>query len=89
MRRSLVVVIAIALAMVGPAGAATDPGERAYAEACASCHRVPSRVLRPYLSMTREQRRLALDVFLKDHYAEDDATRAAIIAWLEANHVRR
>lgn len=89
MRPRLVVVIAIASALVGPAGAATDPGERAYAEACASCHRVPSRVLRPYLSMTPDQRRQALDTLLKEHYGEDDTKRAAIIAWLEANHVRR
>lgn len=77
------------LAASPPAGAATDPGERAYAEACASCHRVPSRVLRPYLAMTRDERRRALDLFLKDHYAEDEAARAAINSWLEANHVRR
>lgn len=54
MRRSPAVVIAIATALVGPAGAATDPGERAYAGACATCHRVPSRVPRPDLSMTSD-----------------------------------
>ncbi len=88
MPRPLLALVAF-LAIHPAAGAATDPGERAYAEACASCHRVPSRVLRPYLAMTRDERRRALDLFLQGHYAEDEAARAAIIAWLEANHVRR
>lgn len=68
---------------------ATDPGETAYQEACASCHRTPTRFMRRYLDLSREDRHAALDSFLKTHYAEDDAKRAAIIAWLEAHHVRR
>lgn len=69
--------------------AAADPGETAYQQDCASCHRTPARFMRRYLDLSREHRHAALDSFLKTHYAEDDARRAAIIAWLEANHVRR
>lgn len=67
----------------------TDPGEIAYQQDCASCHRTPTRFMRRYLDLSRGDRHAALDSFLKTHYAEDDAKRAAIIAWLEANHVRR
>jgi cytochrome c5 len=67
----------------------TDPGETAYQEACASCHRTPTRFMRRFLDLSQADRQAALDDFLKTHYAEDAAKRAAIIAWLEANHVRR
>lgn len=67
----------------------TDPGETAYQEACASCHRTPTRFMRRFIDLSQAERQAALDDFLKTHYAEDDAKRAAIIAWLEANHVRR
>jgi cytochrome c5 len=67
----------------------TDPGETAYQEACASCHRTPARFMRRFVDLAQADRQAALDAFLRTHYAEDDAKRAAIIAWLEANHVRR
>jgi mono/diheme cytochrome c family protein len=68
---------------------ATDPGEAAYQEACAACHRTPARFMRGYLDLSPADRQAALDRFLRTHYAEDDARRAAIIAWLEAHHVPR
>ncbi|WP_333670240.1 hypothetical protein [Elioraea tepidiphila] len=68
---------------------ATDPGETAYQEACASCHRTPTRFMRRFVDLAQADRQAALDDFLKTHYAEDAGKRAAIIAWLEANHVRR
>jgi len=45
--------------------------------------------MRPYLSLSRERRRQALDTFLQTHYADDEATRSALSAWLEANHAGR
>ncbi|TQF76771.1 hypothetical protein FK498_16030 [Elioraea sp. Yellowstone] len=84
--------IVLALALLAPfaaAPAAADPGETAYREACASCHRTPARFMRRFIDLSPADRKAALDDFLKTHYAEDDAKRAAIIAWLEANHVRR
>jgi len=80
---------ALLLAPALPAAAQTPEGEAAYNEACASCHRTPARFMRRYLDMTPEQRRAELDRFLTGHYAPDAAKRAAIIAWLEANHTRR
>lgn len=68
---------------------ATDPGETAYQQACASCHRTPTRFMRRFIDLSRADRQAALDEFLKTHYAEDAAKRAVIIAWLEANHARR
>jgi cytochrome c2 len=84
------IVLAVALlAPLAAAPAAADPGEAAYQEACASCHHTPARFMRRYLDLSPADRQAALDSFLKTHYAEDDARRAAIIAWLEANHVPR
>lgn len=84
--------LVLAVALLAPLAAAptaADPGEAAYREACASCHRTPARFMRRFVDLPPTDRQRALDEFLKAHYAEDDAKRAAIIAWLEANHVRR
>lgn len=84
--------LVLALVLLAPltaAPAAADPGEAAYREACASCHRTPARFMRRFVDLPQADRQRALDEFLKTHHAEDDARRAAIIAWLEANHVRR
>lgn len=74
---------------MGQPATGEDAGEAAYREACASCHRTPARFMRRYLDLSAEDRRAALDSFLRTHYAPDDAKRAAIIAWLEAHHTRR
>lgn len=95
MRAALAALLAVPLFAPLPTGAmgqqprVTDPGETAYQQDCASCHRTPARFMRRFVSLTPADRQAALDDFLKTHYAEDDAKRAAIIAWLEANHVRR
>lgn len=68
---------------------ATISGEAAYAESCAACHRTPARFMRRYTDKPSAQRQAELDKFLTGHYAPDPATRAAIIAWLEANHTSR
>lgn len=74
---------------IGQQPRATDPGETAYQEACASCHRTPTRFMRRFVDLSQADRQAALDDFLKTHYAKDPGKRAAIIAWLEANHVPR
>jgi len=95
MRAAVVALLAVSMLTpvttqaMGQQPRATDPGETAYQEACASCHRTPTRFMRRYLDLSQADRQAALDDFLKTHYAEDNAKRAAIIAWLEANHVRR
>ncbi len=89
---ALVAVPLIALASTlatGQQSRAADPGETAYQEACASCHRTPTRFMRRFVDLSQAERQVALDDFLKTHHAEDPGKRAAIIAWLEANHVRR
>lgn len=86
---ALAAALALALACAPPAAAQAPGGEAAYNEACASCHRTPARFMRRYLDMTPEQRQAELDRFLTGHYAPDAGRRAAIIAWLEANHTRR
>lgn len=92
-KASIVAAMAMAAAVSmawGSAPALAQPsGEAAYAEACASCHRTPSRFMRRYLDMPEAQRRTELDRVLTDHYAPDPATRAAIVAWLVQNHSRR
>ena len=88
--RTLALAAAVALAAwATPSAAQTPTGEAAYNEACASCHRTPARFMRRYLDMTPQQRQAELDRFLTGHYAPDAGRRAAIIAWLEANHTRR
>jgi len=62
---------------------ATVDGARAYEQACASCHRTPSRVMRRFQSLSTADRQAQLDAFLKGHHAPDAAPRAAIVAWLE------
>jgi len=95
MRAVLAALLAIPMLIPVPSHAmgqqprVTDPGETAYQEACASCHRTPTRFMRRFVPLSQADRQAALDDFLKTHYAEDDAKRAAIISWLEANHVRR
>jgi mono/diheme cytochrome c family protein len=95
MRAVLAALLAVSMLVPVPSRAmgqqprATDPGETAYQEACASCHRTPTRFMRRFLDLSQADRQAALDDFLKTHHAEDAAKRAAIIAWLEANHVRR
>jgi cytochrome c5 len=95
MRAMLAALLAVTMLASAPTPAmgqqprAADPGEAAYQEACAACHRTPARFMRRYLDMSPADRQAALDSFLRTHYAEDDARRAAIIAWLEANHVPR
>ena len=85
--------IILPLALIAPLAAAApsvaDPGEAAYQEACASCHRTPARFMRRYVAMPQAERQRALDEFLKVHHAQDAEKRAAIVAWLEANHARR
>lgn len=65
------------------AQAAESDGARAYEKACASCHRIPSRVIRPFVRLPPAERQARLDAFLKTHHAPDDAQRAAIVSWLE------
>lgn len=83
---------ALGVALAAAPALASDPpvaaGEAAYAEACASCHRTPTRVLRRYAEMAPQERAAALDRFLADHYAPDAAKRAAIIAWLTSDRRR-
>jgi Spy/CpxP family protein refolding chaperone len=86
---ALAAAVALAAASAPPAAAQAPGGEAAYNEACGSCHRTPARIMRRFLDMTREQRQAELDRFLAGHYAPDAGRRAAIIAWLEANHTRR
>jgi mono/diheme cytochrome c family protein len=86
---ALVAALAIGAAAAPPAAGQTPDGAAAYAEACASCHRTPARFMRRYLDMTPQQRQAELDRFLTGHYAPDAAKRAAIVAWLEANHTGR
>lgn len=82
--------LAAPLLLLSPATAAAQPaGEAAYQEACASCHRTPARFMRRYLDLAAAERQTQLDRFLAGHHAEDAQKRAAIIAWLEANHTRR
>lgn len=87
MRIILPIVLIAPLATATPSVA--DPGEAAYQEACASCHRTPARFMRRYADMLQAERQRALDEFLKVHHAQDAEKRATIIAWLEANHLRR
>ncbi|WP_439580482.1 hypothetical protein [Elioraea sp.] len=95
MRAAVVALLAVSMLTPVPTRAmgqqprATDLGETAYQEACASCHRTPARFMRRFVDLPQADRQAALDDFLKTHSAEDDAKRAAIIAWLETNHVRR
>ena len=84
--------LAALLLLAAPAAAqqaAPVAGEVAYAERCAECHRTPARFMRRYLDMQPAARQRRLDEFLRTHYAEEEAPRTAIIAWLEANHTRR
>lgn len=95
MRAMLAALLAVSMLAPAPMRAmgqqprATDPGEIAYQQDCASCHRTPTRFMRRFVPLSQADRQHALDAFLKSHHAEDDAKRAAIIAWLEANHARR
>jgi len=73
----------------GGSQAEVTAGAAAYAEACASCHRTPARFMRRHLDKTPAQRQTHFDEFLTKHHAPAPATRAAIIAWLEANHTSR
>lgn len=88
MKLVAVIVCLVLFAHASPPAHA-DAGEEAYREACASCHRTPARFMRRYLEMTPQARWQALDTFLRDHHAPQEQQRAAIIAWLEANHTRR
>jgi mono/diheme cytochrome c family protein len=87
------VALAALLAAFAPGSAtaqsAAISGETAYAESCAACHRTPARFMRRYTDKAPAQRQAELDKFLVGHHAPDPATRAAIIAWLEANHTGR
>jgi mono/diheme cytochrome c family protein len=88
--RRIAVIAAIAALSLPPARIAAQPaGEAAYQEACASCHRTPARFMRRYLDLAPADRQAQLTRFLAGHHAEDAQKRAAIIAWLEANHARR
>jgi hypothetical protein len=80
--------LVIALLLIAPAARAED-GEAAWNRACAGCHRSPARVISHYADMYPNDRRTALDDFLKTHHAPDEATRALIIAWLETKLPRR
>lgn len=80
--------LVMALVLLSPAARAQD-GEAAYARACAECHRNAARIVSRYADMRPEDRRTALDDFLKTHHAPEDATRAAIIAFLETRLQRR
>lgn len=89
-RLAPIAAVLVFAAPLSAAPAAAQPaGEAAYRESCAECHRTPSRFMRRYAEMTPAERQAALDRVLATHHAEDAAKRAAIIAWLEANHTRR
>lgn len=87
------VALAALFAAFAPESAAAQPaaisGETAYADTCAACHRTPARFMRRYTDKPAAQRQAELEKFLTGHYAPDPAIRAAIIAWLEANHTSR
>lgn len=91
MKTAIAAAIAAALLAPTPAAAQTAAisGEAAYAENCAACHRTPTRFMRRHLAKAPEQRQADLEKFLTGHYAPDPAVRAAIVAWLEANHTGR
>jgi hypothetical protein len=95
MKTTIAAAIVAVLLAPGPAvaqAASQQPaisGEAAYAEACAACHRTPARFMRRHIAKTPAERQADFDKFLTGHYAPDPAARAAIIAWLEANHTGR
>jgi len=94
MVRGMVGVLLALLVMAAPGAAGAQGGSKAetmagaaaYAEACAACHRTPARFMRRHLDKTAAEREAHFEAFLSKHYAPEPATRAAIIAWLEANH---
>jgi hypothetical protein len=81
-------VLVIALLLIAP-GARAEDGETAWNRACAECHRNAARIAARYADMYPADRRTALDDFLRSHHAPEEATRAAIIAWLETKLPRR
>lgn len=74
----------LALAPVQPSAAEPDAGAAAWAANCAKCHRTPSRILYAVPDTTGAGASARLDRFLAQHHATDEAERAAIIAWLQA-----
>jgi mono/diheme cytochrome c family protein len=80
----------VLLALTAPtAPALAQPsGEAIYAEDCASCHRTPGRVMRRFLEKPAAEREAALDRFLAEHHAPDQARRRSLVAWLLASERR-
>lgn len=80
----LLIAAAPGLADEAPLPGDVARGEVAYAEACADCHRTPTRFMARVPGDDDAARAAWLEAFLPDHYAPDAQARADMIAWLLA-----
>ena len=72
--------VALAAALCYPALA--EEGADDYAAACASCHGDAEELKAGLSGETADDRAVALDAFLENHFAPDADTRGRIVAYL-------